>query len=100
MSHEEIDWIQTNLDHIRDNWMTVDNPEEADLRLTTNQIAWKFFEFSEVPNGTKEMLQKRLLELGFKRAFIEWPVVKDDPDFTTPEKCFAMCWLLKKKTEC
>ncbi len=97
MSEEQKDWIQVNLDFIANTWETVDTPEEADLRITTEQIARKFFEFQDVPQGTVEMLQSKLMELGFKRGLVEWPVMKGDPFYDTPEKCFAICWFLKKK---
>ena len=97
MSEEQKDWIQLNLDYIAENWIPVETAEEADLRITTRQIALKFFEFDEVPQGTVEMLQGKLLELGFKRGIVEWEVDIQDPFHNTPEKCFAMCWFLKKK---
>ena len=97
MSDEQKDWIQLNLDFISQTWIPVDTPEQADLRITTLQIAQKFFEFEEVPQGTVMMLQEKLMELGFKRGLVEWPVDKENPFYNTPEKCFAICWFLKKR---
>ena len=97
MSDEQKDWIQVNLDFIANTWETVDTADEADLRITTEQIARKFFEYQEVPQGTVEMLQSKLMELGFKRGLVECDVDENDPFYNTPEKCFAICWFLKKK---
>jgi hypothetical protein len=97
MSREEKDWIQENLDLISRTWVPVNTAEEADLRITTEQIALKIFEYQgDVPRGTLEMLQKKLLELGFKRGLVTWDPDPADPYYARKDNCWAVCWFLKK----
>jgi hypothetical protein len=97
MSREQRSWLVENLEFISNNWEPVDDPEKADLRITTEQIAIKIFEYTHVPKGTIEMLQEKLLEQGFKRAVITWDPIPEDPLFSKKDDCWAVCWLLKKK---
>ena len=98
MSKGEKDWIEENLEFIGKNWETVENPDDADLRLTTEQIAKKIFEYGpDVPKGTIEMLQSKLMDLGFNRGVVTWPVIPDDLVYSNKDNCWAVCWLLKQK---
>ncbi len=96
MSKDDQNWIEKNLDFIAQTWIPVDDPEQADLRITTEQIAIKIFEMDPgVPKGTIEMLQERLSELGFKRCLVTWPEIPGDPQYSRKDNCWAICWLLK-----
>jgi hypothetical protein len=99
MSREDKSWIERNLDLISRTWEPVATAEEADLRITTEQIAIKMFECSpDVPAGTIEMLQERLTDLGFIRGLVTWPEIPNDPNYSRKDNCWAVCWFLKQKT--
>lgn len=97
MGRNDKSWIETNLEFIGKNWVPVETPDEADLRITTEQIAIKIFEYQTVPRGAVEMLQEKLTELGFKRALVTWPPIPDDPYYSKKDNCWAVCWLLKQR---
>lgn len=96
MSNGETDWIELNFKFIEKTWEPVEAVEHADLRLTTHQIAMKVFELYDPPKGTIQMIQERLLELGFKRTFISYPVIEEDI-LSNKDNSWNVCWLLKNK---
>ncbi len=97
MGRNQKSWIELNLEFIGNNWVPVDTIQTADLRLTTEQIAIKIFEYTSVPRGTVEMLQEKLIEMGFKRGVVTWEPIPGDLVYSRKDNCWAVCWLLKQK---